>query len=181
MKPARVGALATLLVVVAHAAERNTLPVVSVCDAIAQRLELNGQMLAIRGVFHSGEGVWLTAYPDCGYRLVTKGVTWPNVVDLEYPNNKSTDTGLHAPFGVDSKNIHRFEKETARPFDPDTEDILATFVGLFQTYSDLGSRVNPNMQDPRFGFGHMGAAPARLIIQHILINDVSVVKKEPRR
>jgi hypothetical protein len=53
--------------------------------------------------------------------------------------------------------------------------VMATYVGRFRTYGDLGKRADPSGRNPmRFGFGHLGAAPAELNIR--TIKDVVVVR-----
>src|ERR1022692_125781 len=54
----------------------------SVCDAIAKRIENNGRVVDVRGdVMAGGHGIYL-ASNKCAGELVARGVTWPNFINL---------------------------------------------------------------------------------------------------
>jgi hypothetical protein len=151
----------------AQSAKQPTWPL-TVCDLITQRDSYDGKLVTVRGeVIGSPEGTWLDADPSCGYHLVTNGVVWPNTIALAYPNNRSKDPNNHADFGIDWNAEKQADAIVDRlGFRADTDHLYETFVGLFRTYTDLDKRVNPNMPDAlRLGFGHLGAAPALLLIK----------------
>jgi hypothetical protein len=146
--------------------------ILSVCDLIIHREEYNGRIVTVRGPTQgSEEGSWLAAGDECTYALVTKGVAWPIAITLAFPNNKSKDPLDHADFAVDW-TLEKGEAAAVRrmiqkgKFDPRSDHLEFTFVGLFRTYPDLEERVSPNIQNSaRGGFGHMGAFPAKLLIK----------------
>jgi hypothetical protein len=114
---------------------------------------------------HTARG-WKSA-PDCDYRLITNGVTWPNIIFLEYPDNRSTLQADHATLPVDWKAIRAVEKEVERAgFNRESDYLIATCVGLFVTFADLDNRVSPGVEGARrLGFGPAGlGAPAQLLL-----------------
>jgi hypothetical protein len=139
---------------------------ISVCQLLTHREDYNGRLVTVRGeVKGSSESAWLEADPDCNYKLITRGVVWPSIVSLAYPNSRSKDPMDKADFGVDWR-AEESEGAVVRKlgFNPDKDHLFETFVGLFRTHLDLDKRVNPNKQDwPRFGFGHLGTAPAQIL------------------
>ena len=71
---------------------------VSVCELLTHREDYNGRLVTVRGeVKGSSEGTWLEADPDCNYKLVTRGVVWPRIVFLAYPNKISDRVRLDKP------------------------------------------------------------------------------------
>lgn len=149
----------------------------SVCDLIIHRTELSGQMVTVRGtVAVGGHGTWLAASQDCAYKLITRGVVWPNIVYLTYPDNQSKSPSDHAGFEVDWSAIRRADKEAVKGgYDPKANCEVATYTGLFVTYHDLEDRVTPNLPGAlRLGFGPSLGAPAELLIK--TVKDVVIVR-----
>jgi hypothetical protein len=157
-------------------------PPLTVCEVIAKRSVYNGQIVAVPGrVGGGGHGIWLDS-PDCEYKLVTRGVEWPNVIFLTTPSNKSPDVADHANFDTDWSTIDKSQEAVKRAgFNINTDRIIATYVGLFVTYLDLEKRVNPGILGAlRLGFGPVGlGAPAQLLIK--IVKDTVVVHGQPPR
>jgi len=155
--------------------------VVSFCELLEHRVEYNGLIVKVRGeVKAGGHGPSLTAPSTCDYRLVTRAVTWPNVIFLTYPNNQSPVPEDHAGFRVDWKSIRSAEQSVRLSnFDLNTDHLFETYVGRFVTHPDLGSRVNPpSLGGTRLGFGPIGLdAPAQLVIESV--SEVSIVHGKP--
>lgn len=148
-------------------------PSLTVCDAIAQRLEYTGSIVAIRAkVSPGGHGPYLEAVLPCRQEIVTRGVSWPNIVALDYP--KSSD---ETAIALDTKAVRRAEDYLRRrAYHPGTDVEIATYVGLLTTYPDLDTRVSPGIPGAiRLGFGPPGlGAPVQLIVQ--TIRDITVMK-----
>lgn len=147
----------------------------SVCDLIAHRSEYDQRMVVVRGAVQGGDGAWLVASPDCDYKLITKGVTWRNIIFLTYPDNRSKVQADHADFPIDWQAIRRTEQQASRDgFDPKREHHVVTYIGLFITYRDLDNRVSPGVPGAlKLGFGPLGEAPGQLLIKSL--RDVAVV------
>ena len=168
--------LLVLMLMTPHAwcADRRT--PLSVCELIAHRAEYNGRMVSVRGVVAGGEhGIWLEASRECSYQLVTRGVVWPNVINLVHPLNRSRDVYSHAPFKLDWKAVQRADADAlAAGYRAGVDVMVETIVGLFVTFPDLEKRVNPGIPGAfPLGFGPVGlSAPAQLVIK--TVKDVSV-------
>ena len=151
---------------------------VSVCDLVAHRAELNNKIVTVRGIVEAGgHGTFLSAAPSCTYTLMTRGVLWPNIIALSYPNNSSLVPTDHAKFRIDWRSIRVAEDAALRAgYDPHVDREVATFVGLFVTYGDLENRVSPGLNGaPRLGFGPDSlGAPAQLLVKSV--KDLVVIK-----
>jgi hypothetical protein len=93
------------------------------------------------------------------------------VIALAYPNNQSPNPDDHASFSVDWAAIARDKKDLRRAaFNPDSDRLYRTYVGLFVTDPELENRVNPGVRDfERLGFGPLGlGAPAELLIKEVM-------------
>jgi len=146
---------------------------------IVHRNEFDGKMVAVRGAVEgTDEGAWLRSSQNCKYKLVTRGITWPNVISLEYPNNESTNPADHVDFDVDWEAIYTVGVAVPKGFNRKIDQIVKTYVGLFQTYPDLDSRVSSDKGDAlKAGFGHLGGAPARILVK--TVRDVAAVRRAP--
>jgi len=146
-------------------------PRLSLCDLIARRSEYNGRMVAVRGrVAAGGHGPYLVAPGACSYELVTRGVVWPNIINVVFPDNRSPDVSAHAPFTLDRGALQALDDYFRNAHYQDGLDVaVATYVGYFVTYPDLDKRVSPGVPGAlRLGFGPAGmGAPAQLVIKSI--------------
>jgi hypothetical protein len=163
-----IGVLST---VGSHAQARGQLTPLSVCELVAKRMEYNGRMVAVRGEERGGShGAWLVGCSECQDRLVTRGVEWPNVIFLTYPDNESRNKANHADFRVDWRSIEAARKVVARSaLNLSTDRIIQTYLGRFVAYPDLDNRVSPGVPGAlRLGFGPVGLeAPAQLLIKRV--------------
>jgi hypothetical protein len=113
----------------------------------------------------------LIAEPSCKLKLRTNGVPWPNVVNLSYPYNRSSDDSFHALFEVDWESVKRSEDEALRQgYKSATDQLFETFTGLMVSFDNIEEVVSP----PKFavprgrtsGFGPAGLdAPAQPLIK----------------
>lgn len=165
----------------AQAAEKQT-EQLSVCEVIAHRIEYNRKMVVVRGeVKAGGHGSWLLASSDCQYKLITRGVEWEKLIFLDYPDNESENETGHASFRVDLQAIQKAHEAVGRAgYNPETDRLIKTYIGLFVTYPDLDKRVNPGIPGAlKLGFGPVGLeAPAQLLIKSV--RDVVVVHSAVR-
>jgi hypothetical protein len=137
--------------------------ILTVCDVLADDpTRLNGKIIRVKGVLEeTPEGTWLVA--DCKTHLVTKGLTWANVLWV------SVGTDLEAVRSWD-----KFGEKLGRlRYKPERDRIWLTINGMLETRASMDDQV---VQMPyglhRAGFGHMGDAPAEIRV--ISVEDVSV-------
>jgi len=177
----------------------------SVCEVLQRRVELTGRFETLRGGYKTapveriisvrgevkagGHGEYLIAEPSCTFKVTTPGMTWPNglttrwtypnVIYLEYANNKSGHESTRAPFEVDWVSVRQTERQALRQrYDPASDQLLETFTGLLVSYDELelprASPGAPILKRP--GFGPIGLdAPAKLLIKSEA--DVVVIRK----
>jgi hypothetical protein len=180
----------------------------SVCEVLERRAELMGRfetlqgeyktapverIISVRGeVKYGGHGPYLVAAPTCRFQLrtssttwpnglTTPGPVWPNVIWLEYANNKSGDESARAPFEVDWSSVRRAEAQERRQgCCSESDQLFKTYTGLLVSYDELEVRASASaliMKRP--GFGPAGLdAPAKLLIKSV--GDVVVLRK-PRK
>ncbi len=147
-----------------------TVPV-TVCELLSHREDYANRLVTVRGQVTEGpHGAYFTAGPECHFKLVTKGVTWRNLIYLSSPNNKSVDPAAHADFEVDLDAEAKIMTDIRRlNFNPKTDTLVETVVGLCRILEDLDHRVNPSLPDGGFlrtlGFGPGLDAPVELLIE----------------
>lgn len=119
-------------------------PVLSVCDALNQRSVLNGRKaVVIKGeLIGTDEGAWLRSMAPCSTEIELEGLKWPSAISLEIHNN------IPVP--------------KVRPR-AEGEKIIVVLEGEFVTHVPF-QRVLYNGRIIGFGFGHLGAAPAMLVV-----------------
>jgi hypothetical protein len=140
---------------------------VDVCTVLEAPLRFNGVLIAARGIAHFTDGLTLQA-ETCLKRIVLDRVVFRNEIAIE----KSTDQ--HASFTTDEASLGNLEVANAQ-FNPATQYVSATFVGIFETREPLGDLVAEHGQTN--GYGYMGRAPGRLVLREV--KDISVTTKPP--
>lgn len=130
----------------------------SVCALLKNPLAMNGKLVAVTGTLRAYQGWWL--YEDqCSSRISVEGHTFENVIAVARPTDP---VRIHdVPFDTDEDSLvsvtNAFGKDgTIHP------RVSVTFVGLFETRADL-KLISP-VGSSR-GFGHLGAAPAQLLLK----------------
>jgi hypothetical protein len=164
-----------------QAAAAEGLPL-SVCDAIAKRIENNGRVVDVRGeVMAGGHGIYM-ASDKCANELDGAGVTWPNFINLVFANNHSPNPYDHAPFETDQQSIEAADKYALQAgYRAGVDRKVATYTGLFLMWPDVGRQGKVSVQNAIIlGFGPVGLrAPAQLVIK--AIKDISVVRVDRQR
>jgi len=150
--------------------------VVTVCEALSAPLKYNGHVVTIRGrVDSTDEGTWLVG-DGCPGIFVTAGYAWPSVISVAMPT-------IPAPLRIHQVNF-KFDWESRRKVEAKSEELQKsapprclefTYSGLFETrvdWSDAKLRYT-NGTWKYAGFGHLGDAPAQLLLKSE--DDVAVV------
>ena len=156
-------ALLTGIAINSHA-QRETITAISVCELLQNRLKYDGQMVEVRGLVEgSHEGAVLAA-ENCSGKIITEGFTWPNAIALVY--DTSYDSPHVVDFVPDRNQIDRVDREASRIARKHPHAKIAlTYVGLFETRTNLGRAPNFAGKLVPAGFGHGGACPAQLVIK----------------
>jgi hypothetical protein len=178
---ARIGVLLGLLLVLqlASAQERPH----SVCEVLTSLEQYSGKLITIRGYVRSSVDTWLAA-ENCKTVIEVDGVSFDNLVSIQWPDPSivndilkgTTFRGATLPFGIDGPSLDRI-RAALRQRDRRSQDIYATVEGLFITRNPpLALVVKRGGVAAPIGFGHLGAAPALIIVKRI--SDVAIVRRE---
>jgi len=147
---------------------------VSVCNLFDNLVKWDGQMVEVGAYIQTQpppgrpeNGIWVSGR-ECPSRIVVKGISFPNTINLSDPQNRVTR--IHAvTFEWDETSRSALAGLLAR-IDPTREHILATIVGLFETRTPLDDLVVVNRAHPegnRLGFGPQGPHPAQILVKTI--------------
>lgn len=145
---------------------------VTVCEVLANPLKYNGKLILLEGeIYGTDEGGWLTA-TTCATPFTTGEHVWPNSIFLQDPGDKHT---LHkVDFTYDYVAEKKFFAISDRLEKQNPGRKLRwVYEGLLETRTDWQSfhARYPNGTSRYIGFGHLGEAPAQLIVK--AIHDVS--------
>lgn len=136
---------------------------ISVCELLDRRIEFDGKWVAVQGLIEGGsEGSWLEGHCP---PLLSQGHEWPGVIALEHRSAMRSDA---LRFDQDHRALNALKREYIRRTKRGDRDIQVVYHGLFQTHQDLAARVHRFPPDGRvitLGFGHLGFAPAQLIVK----------------
>jgi hypothetical protein len=158
-----VSLLIASLSVASHKSEVNSVPVLTVCEALAHASEYDGKVVQIRDRVAGGmEGAAFVG-PDCPGIFVTEHKKWPSAIVWTMPSQR--DLIVHpVAFSFDWSSDEILKKRWAvlRKRLPD-RCIAATYTGMFESMShDKLKKSDGWMID---GFGHLNSAPAQLVLK----------------
>jgi len=150
------------------ATAESTAATVKICELFSNPTRWNGKMVRVRGglVRGSPEDGLLLSGEQCPKAIQVKGVTWPKLIFLEAPENavppKKFDFQTDNP-AMDKMNLLFWRVQVGGR----REHVEGTVVGVFETQSPLESLVQESWEDPHFGFGHLNAIPAQIVVKTI--------------
>lgn len=148
---------------------------IGVCELLTDPLRYNGKMVAVRGrVVGTGEGEWLIG-EGCSRTVETGGYKWPTSIWLA--TSYSYLDPLHEiNFRRDETAFTKLRALLKAKGYDGSQRLVVTYLGLFETYDDLASRVVkfPDGALKGAGFGHQNSSPAQLIIKTVSLTDVRV-------
>jgi hypothetical protein len=132
---------------------------VTVCDVLARPQAFNGTLVRIRGVWNATDESSLLVANDCGRITISKNRRWPFALSLEAP--QPNREYLHAiKFEFDWQSLNNLQpKYLELKKRAPVRCIQWVFTGLFETVLDEKGDLGD------VGFGHLGAAPGRLLIR----------------
>jgi hypothetical protein len=146
--------------------------VIEICDILRDPVSFNGKEVAIRGVFRdTDEGAWLVG--ECPVPLSTGGYVWNSHIYLISPRSKFVLRSVE--YSEDSAAFEVLASRLKDRKDPIRDKAIVTVFGKIETREDLEAQVYRD-RDGRVrpaGFGHMGGAPAQLVLK--TVRDISVV------
>ena len=151
---------------------------ITVCEVLKDPVRYNGKMVAVRGrVVSTGEGTWLIG-EGCTDTIETAGYKWSASIWLESRKGEA----LHeVDFSRDEVAFTKFAALLKSKGDDGSKKLVATYLGLFETYEDLAQRIvkYPSGELKGVGFGHLDSAPGQLIVRSVSLTDVQVSDVKP--
>ena len=163
----------TVLLVIAQVSENRptpqSLPTLSVCDVVASDpTKLNGKIIKVRGVLiGTQEGLWLGG--ECKSQLVTKGVTWSNLLSIYVDGSDESIMRSWGSITVKRRQLHAVAADKT----------WLTIIGRLETRLSMDQEVQETPHGwVKLGFGHLNESPAE--INFISVEDVSIERSERR-
>jgi|SRR5581483_2304337 len=146
----------------------------SVCEILEHLDRFSGKLVSIRAKVVD---LWLAA-EDCKADIRVEGVGFDNLIAMEWPDSAIVRLkGPKVPFTHDDRSFRRLEAVLGST-DSHTHSIYADVEGLIVTRNPPQALVWKNLggENIRIGFGHLGQAPAEIIVK--LISNIEIVPRK---
>lgn len=145
--------------------------VYSVCELLAAPQQFNGRSVKVRGVVEGGmEGAWLKSN-DCPERFYVGDNSLPKAISLSYQSEYG-DTPAR-----NTVHIERVEQQIREMQRRVKSSVLTlTYTGIFETRTDWKATTLASGEKHLWGFGHLNAFPAQLVV--VNIEDPLIVPKK---
>lgn len=144
----------------------------SVCEVLSRLPELDGQLLAVRGVLTiTDEGAWLSGR-GCDTVLVHHGYRWSTSLWLNGSGKPAKEPS--GDIDMDANSLSLFGELLKTRYGNSTE-VVVTYLGIVETHKDLDRRVVRRKRDGSLmglGFGHLAGAPAQLWVRSVSLKDI---------
>ena len=147
-------------------ADDDALEKVAVCAVLRNPVRWNGKMIEVAGPIISPpeDSFWVMGV-GCDGVLEIKGTKFPSGFVFEDPSNNRTHYHI-VNFSWDRQSkdeLDSFVREARRT----KQRVIATVVGLFETLDPIDGLINNDAPVKYQGFGHMGGAPAQIIVRTV--------------
>jgi len=151
----------------ASSMDKETIPTLTVCDALSHPEKYDGKMVRIRDQVRSTDEGAAFVGDTCQGIFVTDGKVWPSgiawtmptdLIFILHPVNFSYDWAA-------SKRLRKRWSKLHKRF-PD-RCIAVTYSGMFESWSkEKARKTDLKGQKYEFeGFGHLNSAPAQLVLR----------------
>lgn len=152
-----------MLVSLADAPPRSSLPdSAGVCEVLANLSKFSNQLVTVRARLAADVDIWLTQ-DDCAPVIKVNGVEFQNLIAIVWPDDPIIK-------GFDLFPLHRSSSklltEVLREVDREKEQVFVEVVGLLMT-RDPPLYLVHEKTGSRIGFGHLGIAPAQIVVKEI--------------
>jgi len=153
------------------AGAENAERIYTVCEVLSRPGQFNGKLLKVRGIVEGGmEGSWLKS-DECPERFYVGGNSLPNAVSLSY----QSEYGIAPPRNtVHIELVQRQIQGKVRK----TNVLIMTYTGIFETRTAWKVVTSGTGENHLWGFGHLNAFPAQLVVTDIDDPQVVVKKRE---
>jgi len=146
----------------------------SVCDVLANLEKLNGEIVIVQGRLTFGQGVWLEG-EKCAYVFKVGERIFDNIMAVEWPDSLIVEYELKGKtlFPLDREGARLVE--TASLADRSKKEFSATIEGMIVTRLPLTRLVHRKSPSTPLGYGHLGIAPAMIVVKKVI--DLKVLEK----
>ncbi|HZT68775.1 MAG TPA: hypothetical protein VFC10_03365 [Terriglobia bacterium] len=136
--------------------------VYSVCELLAAPQQFNGKSVKVRGAVEGGtEGAWLKSN-DCPERFYVGENSLPKAISLSYQSEFGNTPARN------TAHIERVEQQIKEAQRKMKSSVLTlTYTGIFETRTDWKTATLASGEKQLWGFGHLNAFPAQLVILDI--------------
>lgn len=147
----------------------------SVCEIVTNLDRYSGKLVTVRARIQSDVDVWLAA-DDCKTAIRVGELGFDNLIAVAWPNSPIVKLkGPNVEFPYDAASGDRLEAALGSR-DIHTQKLYANIVGMIVTrVPPLALVINRPGGPVRVGFGHLGAAPAQIIVKEI--SNIEVVPR----
>jgi len=143
-------------------------PVLGVCDILADLDKFSGKIVTIHGRLAPSSDVWLVPTSNCDKEIRVGSLSFQNLVAIRWPSSVIVRAqGIAVPFSEDTSSLRAFnaivQLESAVH-----SDIYFTFEAYIWTRNPPLALVHPNSPNTPIGFGHLGSAPAAIVVKRLV-------------
>lgn len=150
----------------------------TVCEILEHLDRFSGKLVSVRAKVLD---LWLEA-EDCKVDIRVEGVAFDNLIAVEWPDSEMVRLKQQpkVPFSHDDRSFRRLEAVLGST-DKRTHSVYADVEGLIVTRNPPLALVWKNLggENIRIGFGHLGQAPAEIIVK--LISAIEIVPRKETR
>jgi hypothetical protein len=146
----------------------------SPCEVLGSLDRFSGRTVTIRARLLVDVDLWLASPDFCPVALLVGKVKFQNLLALAWPDSPDvTYTKIKVPFATDQKSRDLWGDAT-HAAGRGNEEVVVVVEGLVVTRDPPMALVARRDDSERVGFGHLGMAPAMLIIKRVLKVEMSV-------
>lgn len=139
----------------------------SVCEILTDLEKVHGTVVRVKGILVSGQSEWLVG-EKCKAPLVIGKWVFDNLVSVEWPDSRYVirESAGMISFPVDEPGRELLREAIKRH--PIGLKIPVIIEGLIVTRIPMTALVHPKRPDTPRGFGHLGAAPAMIVVKKLV-------------
>ena len=144
--------------------------VFNVCEILAHLQDFSCRPVHVKARLASSVDTWLTG-ENCSKPIKVKTVVFQDLIALEWPSSRLV--GCYVDFKDDEKSIRELQ-DVLGNYKPGRQRIDIIVDGVVETrHPPYGLVGNEGQQ---IGFGHLGGAPAQIIVKRVISLKVTPVK-----
>lgn len=138
---------------------------VAVCDILVNLGHYSGKMVRVSARIEGGAGAWLAPPASCPLKIRVANHDFQNLIAIAWPDSPAVQLrGPKVAFDTDKVSSKSLEQALASPGSK-TQDLYGEIEGLIVTRQPPLALIGRN--GAPIGFGHLGIAPAQIIVKQI--------------